>query len=288
MNESRGPWYLLTGVVIGLALGLLYAWLIDPVAYIDTAPDTLRPEFKDHYRSLIALAYQSNPDLGRARSRLALLGDERPAFELGAQAQQVLAQGGSQQEARALAQLAAALGEAPHAADEPANSPPASSNGESPSPGGDPLPSATPDERLAVMSPTPPPAASATPLATFTPRVALLQPTPGVAFVLRERELVCEENFTAGLLQVEVVDRNRQPLPAVRVDIAWDEGQEFFFTGLNPRRSPGYADFRMAPGVLYSLRVGEGGEEVNEIAVPQCETADGFSAGGWKLVFAEP
>lgn len=288
MNESRGPWYLLTGVAVGLVLGLLYAWLIDPVAYIDTAPDTLRPEFKDHYRSLIALAYQSNPDVGRARSRLALLGDERPAFELGAQAQRVLAQGGSQQEARALAQLAAAMGELPHSTDEQTNSPSDSPSGGNTSPDDDALPSATPDPHLAVLTATLPPAPTATPMATFTPRAGLIQPTPGVAFVLRGQEQVCEEDVPAGLLQVEVVDHNRQPLPAVRVDLAWNEGQEFFFTGLHPRRSLGYADFRMTPGVVYSLRVGEGGEQVNEIAVPQCETADGFNNGGWKLVFSEP
>ncbi|MDZ4158156.1 MAG: hypothetical protein U1B80_00050, partial [Anaerolineaceae bacterium] len=110
MSERRPLWYLLTGVLIGFGLGLLYSWLIDPVAYINTSPDTLRPEFKEHYRSLIALAYHSRADLSRARSRLMLLADNRPGFELGAQAQRVLAQGGSQVEARALAQLAAALG----------------------------------------------------------------------------------------------------------------------------------------------------------------------------------
>ncbi|HSV86182.1 MAG TPA: hypothetical protein VLH85_06380 [Levilinea sp.] len=110
MNERRGPWYLITGLVIGLLFGLLYAWVINPSRLVDTSPDRLAPAFKTHYRSMIALAYESNGDLGRARGRLGLLKDEDMVTELSAQAQRILAQGGSPQEARALAALAAALG----------------------------------------------------------------------------------------------------------------------------------------------------------------------------------
>ena len=38
MNESRGNLYLLTGLVIGLAAGLLFAWVISPVKYVDIEP----------------------------------------------------------------------------------------------------------------------------------------------------------------------------------------------------------------------------------------------------------
>ena len=83
MRESRGPWYLLTGVVIGLALGVLYGWLIAPVSYTDTQPHTLRAELKDEYRTLIALAYLSNGNAARAQTRLELLRDVNPAEEIG-------------------------------------------------------------------------------------------------------------------------------------------------------------------------------------------------------------
>ena len=33
MNDDRGPWYLLTGLVIGVILGLVYSLKIDPVVY---------------------------------------------------------------------------------------------------------------------------------------------------------------------------------------------------------------------------------------------------------------
>ncbi|RPI29197.1 MAG: AtpZ/AtpI family protein, partial [Chloroflexota bacterium] len=47
MNDDRGPWYLLTGLVIGVALGLFYAWKSAPVEYKDTHPSMLREEYKD-------------------------------------------------------------------------------------------------------------------------------------------------------------------------------------------------------------------------------------------------
>ena len=110
MVEARRPWYLLTGLVVGLALGLVFAWVIYPVKYVDTAPQALRADFKARYRSLIAQAYAASGDLGRARARLALLGDADAMAALAAQAQQIVAAGGSQPEARSLALLASALG----------------------------------------------------------------------------------------------------------------------------------------------------------------------------------
>jgi len=102
------PWYLLTGLILGFLLGLMYAWLINPVVYSDTEPVSLRADFKHNYRLTIAQAYAITGDLERAESRLALLNDEDPIFTLGSQAQQALAAGYAE-DARALAVLAAAL-----------------------------------------------------------------------------------------------------------------------------------------------------------------------------------
>ena len=109
------PWYLLTGLILGFLLGLLYAWLINPVVYSNTEPATLRADFKDNYRLTIAQAYAASGDLERTESRLALLRDDDAVFMLGSQAQQALAAGFSE-DARALALLASALqgtGESP-------------------------------------------------------------------------------------------------------------------------------------------------------------------------------
>ena len=107
-EEKRGAWYLLTGLILGLLLGLLYTWIINPAVYQDTAPASLAAPFKDRYRSMIAQAYEATLNLERAVSRLALLEDSDPVFALGAQAQQALAEG-QPEEAHALALLASAL-----------------------------------------------------------------------------------------------------------------------------------------------------------------------------------
>src|SRR5512146_689064 len=112
-EDNRGPWYLLTGLVLGLAIGLLISWVLAPTKYVDTAPFSLRSDYKDGYRSLIAAAYQSDGDLGRARSRLDLLQDGDPLQALVAQAQRSVAAGQPADDSRALAILAAALGQVP-------------------------------------------------------------------------------------------------------------------------------------------------------------------------------
>ncbi len=112
MNEDeRGNWYLLTGVVLGIILGILFAWIISPVKYVDTAPESLKDEFKDQYRVLIASAYVANGDLVRAKARLALLDEVDIYLVVAEQAQQMLAEGGSVEEAQALGRLALALGQ---------------------------------------------------------------------------------------------------------------------------------------------------------------------------------
>lgn len=109
MNENRGPWYLITGLVLGLLLSVAIAWFFHPPEFVDTkvAPSALRGDFKDQYRAMIALAYLADGDLVRAQSRLDLLGDEDAYRALAEQAQR--AQAAGQSEAHALSVLASAL-----------------------------------------------------------------------------------------------------------------------------------------------------------------------------------
>ncbi|GAP08157.1 hypothetical protein ATHL_03058, partial [Anaerolinea thermolimosa] len=110
MNEERrGHWYLLTGLVLGLVLGLLVSLVLSPVRYVDAEPAALAERYKNEFRQWVALAYQADGNLPRARERLNLLQDADPRQALAAQAQRVLGEGGSPDEARALAALAAAL-----------------------------------------------------------------------------------------------------------------------------------------------------------------------------------
>jgi len=69
-------------IALGAAGGLYYGWVINPVRYVDTTPDTLREDYKTDYVLMVAEAYHADHDLGLAVRRLALLGDIRPADRL--------------------------------------------------------------------------------------------------------------------------------------------------------------------------------------------------------------
>ena len=75
---TRSRQWLLVGVVVGLAAGLLYGWLLQPVEFVDTTPDSLRQDFKTDYALMVAEAYQQDQDLSQAERRLALLGPQPP------------------------------------------------------------------------------------------------------------------------------------------------------------------------------------------------------------------
>ena len=51
---KRIPWGVLLTLLAGFALGLVYAWTINPLQVYDSEPVALRADFKDDYRSAIA------------------------------------------------------------------------------------------------------------------------------------------------------------------------------------------------------------------------------------------
>ncbi len=275
-KNQRGPWYLLFGLAIGLGLGLLISWVIAPVTYTDTAPISLQAQFKDEYRLMIARAYQANGDLGRAQSRLALLGDPDPGAALVAQADRLLAAGDPDDSAAVLLALAEALGEAvvyPTAADTSTPTAAAAAL-----PGGRPTPTRRP-------TPTPTAVSSPTPRPTPTPT-----PTPGARFAVIVREEICDPTLPPGLLQIEVQNAARQPIPGMEIIITWPGGQERLFTGLKPELGNGYADFRMAPGVSYAVRLlPDSVPAASDLRAPACTAADGSSfTGGLRLLLRQP
>lgn len=316
-TERRGPWYLVTGLILGVVLGLAYAWGVQPVQYVDTSPASLRSDFQDQYRALIALAYQSNGDLVRAKARLELLKDPDLFRALSEQAQRTLAEGRSLDEARALGMLALALGqEAPGPAVVITLPPtPTLTNTSTHTPSPSPQPSQTPiPTPTATSTPLPPTsapsateaAASAQP-ATFTAAAVTSTPptptetpiprptstltptrtptlTPGGPFALTSRERVCASKLASPQIQVQAKDSQGQPLAGVLVIVTWQGGEERFYTGLKVEKGPGYADFTMQPGITYSLRLGENGELVSDLSTVQCS---GGSWGAWLLTFVQ-
>jgi len=105
----RNNWYLLTGLLLGLAVGLVISLLLLPLTNAQALPSELNVEDRAEYRLMVARAFSAQPNLDRAASRLALLGDDKPGEVLVAQAQELLVTGGTEDDARALAFLAAML-----------------------------------------------------------------------------------------------------------------------------------------------------------------------------------
>lgn len=342
-QDDRGSLYLLTGLVLGLILGVVYAWLVQPPGYTDTSPDTLRQDFKDRYRALIAAAYAANGDLVRAKARLDLLGDPEVSRALAEQAQRTLAEGNAPSEAQNLGLLAVALGQAPGpgiagtqapspspAFESPTASTPApeTPGSESPVPTSQPgntgaaeepatvtflspaaesslaFPEETPEVNLpatslpeipvpsvttAPASPTTP-AAAPFPRPTDTPRpTPTASRTPGAPFTLQSQERACETLLAEPQVQVTVLDASGQDVPGVEILVSWDEGEERFYTGLQPEKGAGYADYDLDPDKVYSLHLGAGTEPVENLEAVSCrQSGQSGGWGAWVLVFVQP
>jgi hypothetical protein len=65
-------------ILLGIAAGLYYGWVLNPVEYVDTTPDTLRTDYKTDYVLMVAEIYQAEGQPEAAIRRLALLGDDTP------------------------------------------------------------------------------------------------------------------------------------------------------------------------------------------------------------------
>ena len=66
------------GLVIGIAFGLLYAWVIDPTDFTDAAITHLREDLKVEYLRLTVDSYTFSKDVSLAKARWERLGEEGP------------------------------------------------------------------------------------------------------------------------------------------------------------------------------------------------------------------
>jgi hypothetical protein len=74
---SRRVWFVIA-ILLGVIFGLTYGWVINPVKYVDTSPDTLRSDYKVDYVLMVAEVYHADGDIVRAVQRLAIFGDPDP------------------------------------------------------------------------------------------------------------------------------------------------------------------------------------------------------------------
>lgn len=222
--KRAAPAVLLLALAVGIAGGLGYAWLLDPIESYESTPDALRLEDKYVYLALIGDLYSAGGDLARAESGLAAIGIEADGPVLAGLIESYLDAGGRPDDVRGLARLAEASGASGGVLKvfflEPTASP-------------EPTASATPEQ---VPSPTPWPTL-----------------TPAMTFALAEQTAICAEPGKQGSIRVWVRDVEGNGMPGVEVVVTWSTGQDRFFTGLRPQEGKGYADFAMTPQVEYEV-----------------------------------
>lgn len=248
--ERRPPLFLVTGLIIGLFLGLAIN-IVFPAKRVNLSPANLADDYKTQYRLMTALAYASSGNIGRAQARLDLLHDPDPIRLLASQAQVALSDTSTQREARALASLAADL----QTFVDSAQSTSAAVN------------TPNPDQQGAV----------ATPFQTTA---------ENAVYHLKSQELLCESSETPPLLKIFVFDAKDQAQAGVRLSIASTDTSEDFFTGARPDFGPGYAEYELTPGEQYTLSI-QGTQMVGGLQAAACETDAGEPAwGSWLLQFA--
>lgn len=266
--------WLLLSLVIGLAGGLYYAWIVDPVIFTDASPARFSSRYREEYIILVSQSYAVNGNWPLAQQRLAALDDpdiaqtvndlletavrqQRPApllEQLAVVARQLGAEG------QAIALFAPTL---PAANLQPTPTPAIATT-----PTNTPLPITTPTD-----TPIPTPTGTATRPATATP-----QPN----YRLTEQTRLCNDDEAISRIEVIVLDAFLNDLPGIEIEVSWQNGSDRFYTGFKPENGRGYADFEMSPDVSYTVYLPDGSPEVSGLRIEEC--ASGLS-GGWQLTF---
>ncbi len=278
MNHQARFLALTVGAVVGLVLGLAYAWLIEPVKLYNTTPALLREDYRHEWVRLAALGYVADGDMDRALVRLGAVPAPDVQAALAAQIEAYAIQGKPASLLRPLSRLADRLGvRTPAMAVYLAELTPA--------PTILPTPSFFP-----ASSPSPTRIFLPTPTATPTPFLSPL-PIPSLYRVISQTQLC---TGTVPILQVwvqavpEQVDEEEKeaeptPLPGVALWLTWPGGADRAVTGLRPEIDPGYADFTLQPDTPYALSVDVPDAPVlSGLQAQPCP--DGERPGGWQLV----
>lgn len=272
--------FLLLGLILGLAAGLVYAWLINPVIYTNASPARLNEEHKAEYIFLVSQNYAATGDWELAQRRLAALEDPNIAQTVAGLFERYLRQGAPSAQVRNLALLTQELG---------GSNPALSLFAATPLP-----PPVTPTATIAAATPTATllPTSTPTRLPTRTPPPTLTPSatpppteTPRPVYRLLSQERVCDPNGPAPRIEVMVVDALLDPLPGVEVVVSWEGGSDRFFTGFQPGQSPGYGDFVMDAGISYSVLLTAGSPTASGLRVEECPASQGAHPGGWLLTF---
>ncbi len=276
VRRFRFSWVaLLLGLAVGLALGLVYTWEIDPVTEFDTLPWQLNADARVKYLTAISLAYRADGDLRRAVDRLVELrlpGD--PLQALAEAACDLFRQGIETNSQRNAIEAMIALYH-PQGRSGCADASELFIIAQaSPTP----FPTAFPGTPTLIppasKTPTPPAPLSVTPPTVAPTRTPTEAPQPD-EFAVANVQTYCSVEL-AGLIEVHVREAGGGiQLPGMPVRVTWDGGEDRFYTGLKPERGEGYADFQMEANRTYFVEIPGRSRRTIGLTASQCTTEDG-------------
>ena len=257
-------------LVGGVAIGLAYAWLIEPVTFVESSPAQVMKPYREAWLIMAAEAYAQDGDWERTQIRVNALRDANLSQTLADLFDRYQASGPNPA-ARALARLADRLNVRTPAMQvylaaivtPTPESVPTIGAAASPRPVNTAIPTATPE-----------------PLPTLTPTV-----TPVPDYQLIDRTAECSRGKQPPQIRVIVRDQFGQSVPGKEIWITWEDGgKDRFVTGLKPEIDPGYGDFDMQPDRAYNVGVDKPTSViVSGLRADPCD-ADGHTS--WRLILA--
>jgi hypothetical protein len=276
---------LLLGLAVGLALGLVYTWVISPVVEFDTQPSQLSAEARVQYLTAISLAYRADGDLRHAVDHLLELSLPGDPFQFVADtACNLFRQGittNSQRNAiEAMIALYRPQGRTGCADEsnlfEVAQATPT------------PFPTAIP----VTPSLTPPPSKTPTLAAPLDVTPATMAPTRTPTDVPQPNDYAIAPVQTfcsvelAGTIEVYLREPGQRQVPGIEVQVSWENGSDHFFTGLKPERGAGYADFQMEANRTYYVQLPGRSPRTGGLTATQCTTDSGqTSTTSYRVIF---
>jgi hypothetical protein len=270
----------LIGLILGLAAALAYAWLINPVVYVNAVPARLSPRYQAEYIFLVSQSYAAEGDWPAAERRLAALDEPDIPATVMALLEEYLRRGARADHVANLAGLARQLGAqdpvlalfaptapGPTATAGPLNTTPTATPTLLPTPSRTATPPPSPTASI-TLTPTPSPTATAVPV-----------------YRLLSQERVCRPGSDVSRIEVVVLDAFLDPLPGVEVVVTWEGGRDTFFTGFQPEQGPGHADFVMGEDASYAVLLAGGSPTAGGLRAESCAGPEGDQPAGWRLTF---
>ena len=275
-------WVLLVvGLLLGMAGGLVYTWVLAPPQYYNTYPPLLQLPYRQDWIRMTALAYGADGNWDRAQLRLRDLSEVEVRRVTAQVLEEAVSKGRSIAVLQHLAKLAQAYG-----VDSPAVHIYAGGGAPAPTPIGA-APAVSPTATPTTAPPTATSTVTPSPSPTLPPLFIGPTPQPPSPYKVISQTLTCASPPTISVSLVvshSVKVRGREKvelegLPVQAVWLIWDEGADRALTGFRPEFGLGYADFVVEPGRVYKLYiVSPTGVPISTLMVEPCAPEEG---GGW-------